>query len=173
MKHLGLLVLLLLAIHMPELTAQDLPDDQQLVTKISQGFASNETYQDALIQVHSVRGFILLTGQVTSEEARAGATNTVVFASNAIRRIVNELVVVPEIDNTSAQADLDLQTAVEAELALMDAALAQRVEVVVHQAVVFLLGALTREEQSQVATKASTVKGVANIKTVFEAIQTD
>ncbi len=150
--------------------ADELPDDEALVQRISRAFARSEDYADALIQVHSERGFILLTGQVLNEEARSQATNTVVFASQDIRRIINELVVVSAVDDSTAASDDALSAAIMAALTAADEALAQKVQVVVHRNVAYLLGALTSDEQALVGDRVSRVEGLASIRTGYEFV---
>lgn len=150
--------------------ADELPDDEALAQRISRAFSRSEDYADALIQVHSERGFILLTGQVLSEEARSQATNTVVFASQDIRRIINELVVVSAVDESTAASDDALSAAIMAALTAADEALAQKVQVVVHRNVAYLLGALTSDEQALVGDRVSRVEGLASIRTGYEFV---
>jgi osmotically-inducible protein OsmY len=152
------------------MAAEALPDDEALVQRISRAFTRSDDYKDALVQVHSERGFILLTGQVLSETARNQATNTVVFASQDIRRIINELVVVDAVDGTTAESDAGMTAAIMGELQAADAALADRVQVVVHRSVVYLLGALTADEQAVVGDRVSRHPGVASIRTGFEFV---
>lgn len=162
---------LLLAVSLNLPAAEELPDDAALQARISTAFTGAEAYAGTLVQVHSHRGFILLTGQVTTADQKSQATNTVVFASSAIRRIINELEVVTTVDTSTADADAALALAVMTDLAMLDAMLAERVEAVVHKGVVFLMGALTQAEITQVAERASFVPGVAGIRTAFEILQ--
>ena len=150
--------------------ADELPDDAALVDRISRAFASSNDYQDALVQVHSERGFVLLTGQVLTDEARTQATNTVVFASQGIRRIINELVVVDAVDASTFENDEAMTAAILADLAAMDPELAARTRVIVHRSVVYLMGALDPESQQQVADRVSRFQGVASIRTAFEFV---
>jgi osmotically-inducible protein OsmY len=168
--YLAGLALLLTFTNSLAVAAEDLPDDAALVQRISRAFERADAYQDALVQVHSERGFILLTGQVLTEEARNQATNTVVFASQDIRRIINELVVVDTVDRSTAANDEALVAAIEAALSAADEAVANKVQVVVHRNVAYLLGALTRDEQALVGDRVSRVEGVANIRTGFEFV---
>jgi osmotically-inducible protein OsmY len=174
MKAYGLKVagiaMLLGCINAGVMAAEDMPDDEALVQRISRAFTRSDDYRDALVQVHSERGFILLTGQVLTEAARSQATNTVVFASQDIRRIINELVVVDAVDATTAESDASMATAIVAELQAADAAVADKVQVVVHRSVVYLLGALTADEQAVVGDKVSRHPGVASIRTGFEFV---
>jgi osmotically-inducible protein OsmY len=162
--------LLLGGVHPAAMAAEELPDDDALVQRISRAFARSDDYANALVQVHSQRGFILLTGQVLTEEARSQATNTVVFASQDIRRIINELVVVSAVDATTADSDAAMADAIMGELQAADEALAGKVQVVVHRSVVYLLGALRADEQAMVGDRVSRHQGVASIRTGFEFV---
>lgn len=150
--------------------AEDLPDDNALQTRIATAIADSEDYADALVQVHSHRGFVLLTGQVTSAAQKAQATNAVVLASNAIRRVINELEPVAEVDRSTLDSDAALAAAIETDLLAFDPALAAQVQVVVHRARVYLMGALPQADGSRVAERVSFVPGVAGIKTSFEVL---
>lgn len=148
--------------------AEALPDDAVLETRIAAAFTTNEDYADTLIRVNSHRGFILLTGQVPRTELKSQATNTVVFASSAIRRIINELEVVATVDTSTADVDAALEATIDDTLQALDPPPAAPVEVVVHKGVVYLLGAVENTEAQRLATRISTIGGVANIRTVFE-----
>lgn len=161
---------LLLAVTLGANAADDLPDDAVLQNRISAAFTNSPTYADALVQVHSHRGFVLLTGQVTNAEQKAQATNTVVFASSAIRRIINELELVTTVDRGTLDSDAALAAAVQADLLALDPAPGGTVEVVVHRGIVYLLGALPQADGGRVAERASFVPGVAGIKTAFEVL---
>jgi len=161
---------LLLATAMTATAADDFPDDAILQQRIATLFTDNEEYSDSLVQVHNRRGYILLTGQVTSAELKTRASSSLVFIGSAIRRITNELEVVSTIDETTAEADAALTTSIIADLAAMDAALAERVRAPAHKGVVYLMGALTQEEIARVTERVRFVPGIASIRTSFEIL---
>ena len=148
--------------------AEELPDDTVLETRIAAAFSNSEDYADTLVRVDSHRGFILLTGQVPRIELKNQATNTVVFTSSAIRRIINELEVVATVDNSTAEDDAVLETTVNDTLQALDPPPAAAVDVVVHKGVVYLLGAVENAEAQRLATRVSSIGGVASIRTAFE-----
>jgi len=170
MKHTLILAGLLLAATLGASAAEELPDDAALQSRIAAAFAASEVHADALVQVHSHRGFILLTGQVTSAEQKTQATNTVVFASSAIRRIINELEQVAAVDRSMLDSDAALVAAIEADLLAFDTALAEQVQVVVHRGIVYLLGALSQVDGGRAAERVSFIPGISGIKTSFEVL---
>jgi osmotically-inducible protein OsmY len=168
----GLIPLLLTAAlaALPVFGAEELPDDAALQTRISGAFARAEAFKDALVQVASHRGFILLTGQVPSADLKTQATNTVVFASSDIRRIINELEVVTAVDRATAAADAALAGVTRDEIRKLDATLAEAVQVSVHRGVVYLMGAVDSSQAKVVAERVSFVPDVANVRTAFEIV---
>lgn len=168
-----LLTPLLFTLALPVSGAETLPDDADLEVRIGAAFANHEDYADAFVRVESHRGFVLLIGQVPRTELKSQATNTVVFASSAIRRIVNELEVVGTVDRSTAGTDATLEAQVNAALQGLEPPPAAAVEAVVHNGVVYLLGAVEAAEAERLATHASTLEGVAGVRTVFEIVSRD
>lgn len=173
MRNLKILLIALLAgLHAGFTTAAqpDAIDDNAVSERILQAFQEDTLYEDALVLVASERGFVLLAGQVLSQEARDKATNIAAFAGRDIRRIINELQVVESLNENTADTDAALADTIRQELRSDHPEPAEKVRVVVHRSVVYLMGALTSEQVNEVATFVSRIPGVAEIKTAFEFI---
>jgi len=78
--------------------------------------------------------------------------------------------VVSAVDDSTAASDDALSAAIMAALTAADEALAQKVQVVVHRNVAYLLGALTSDEQALVGDRVSRVEGLASIRTGYEFV---
>lgn len=139
-------------------------DDASILSRVERAIASNEELTSSNIHVTSVNGFVLLTGQALSAEQKQQASVAVAFATNAIRRLINEVEVVDAIDDSYVPSDAALKA--EIEEAIQN--LTHRTTVVVHNGTVHLLGRVSRSEGNAVAQKASTISGVKTIRLSFE-----
>lgn len=114
---------------------------------------------------------ILLTGQVLSEAAKSRISNTLAFSGgNELRRLVNELRVVDEIDLGGRERDARLKASVESLLAESNPSFTGKVQAVVENATVYLLGQVSREEGGQAAELVSRLAGVESVRTVFDYV---
>ena len=121
------------------------------------------------IAVHDFDGIILITGQVLSEDEKSKISNAVAFsAGRQLRRLSNELRVVAQIDTSVATNDASLATAANTLLANAVPSLAEQTEAVVENAIVYLLGRVTRAQGDAAAQLVSGLDGVASVKVVFE-----
>lgn len=143
--------------------AQDV-DDDAIVSRVERAIASNDELAGANIRVTSVNGYVLLTGQALSADQKQQVSVAVAFASNAMRRLMNEVDVVDAIDESFADSDAALQAAIDDEID----SLTENTTVVVHNGTVHLLGRVSRSEGNAVAQKVSGIPGVDNIRLSFE-----
>ena len=122
-----------------------------------------------VVEIYHRNGIVLLTGQVTSEEAKSSISNSVAFSAGGdLRRLTNELRVVESIDLSLAESDANLANAANALLASTDPSLAEQVDTVVENSVVYLLGQVTRAQGDASAQLVSGLEGVASVRIVFE-----
>lgn len=143
------------------------------VTEVIENAISTTVTPDSLptIAVNDAEGIILITGQVLSDEEKSKVSNAVAFsAGRQLRRLSNELRVVERIDTSIAASDSTLAAAANALLAGADPALAAQAEAVVENAVVYLLGRVTRAQGDAAAQLVSGLQGVASVKLVFEFV---
>lgn len=122
-----------------------------------------------VVEIYHRDGIVLLTGQVTSEEAKSGISNSLAFSAGGdLRRLTNELRVVESVDRSLAESDANLANAANALLVSTDPSLAEQVETVVENSIVYLLGQVTRAKGDAAAQLVSGLEGVAAVKVVFD-----
>ena len=144
--------------------------DESIETKAMVNInAADEAYDQAHLSIVSYNGFLLLAGQVPSEDLKALATN-VARDLEAVRRIYNELEVGPATSAGTRTNDTWITTQVKSKLLASSDTPGRRVKVVTENAVVYLMGLLTAEEADRSALEAAEVKSVARVVQLFEII---
>ena len=119
--------------------------------------------------VVSYNGFVLLAGQVSSEELKAKATD-VVRKIREVRRIYNEMEVAAPSSAMTRSSDTWITTKVKSWLLGSPDTPGMRVKVVTENGVVYLMGLVTREEAERVAKEAADISGVQRVVRLFELI---
>ena len=130
---------------------------------------ANPALKDANINVASYRGVVLVTGEVPSEELIPQVTAAIEPLRN-VRRVHNELTVAGKTSLLSRTNDSWLTTKVKTALSADESTEASRIKVVTENAVVYLMGLLTRAEADAAVAVTRDVKGVQKIVTVFDYI---
>jgi osmotically-inducible protein OsmY len=141
------------------------------VTDVIVNAISTTVTPDSLptIAVNNIEGIILITGQVLSEEEKSKVSNAVAFsAGRQLRRLSNELRVVEQIDTSISANDANLATAANELLATAAPSLAEQTEAVVENAVVYLIGRVTRAQGDEAGHLVSGLEGIASVKVVFD-----
>jgi len=129
--------------------------DESIETKAKVNIhAAGEGYDNAHLSIVSFNGFVLIAGQVPSEQLKQLATDTVREIED-VRRIYNELEVGPETGASTRTHDNTPGT---------------RVKVVTENSVVYLMGLMTAEEADRVALEAAEVTSAARVVQLFEII---
>lgn len=131
---------------------------------------SDEGYDDAHVVVQSYNGYVLIAGQVPTEELRQKA-NDVVREIRDVRRIYNELEVAARSSVMTRASDNWIASKVKTFLLTGRDTPGMRVKVVAEDGVVFLLGLVTREEADRIAAEAADVSGVQRVVRLFEFIE--
>ncbi len=145
-------------------------DDQSIETKaIVNIHDSDEEYDNCHLVVVSFNGFVLLAGQVTSEELRIKAA-TVIREIPSVKHVYNELEIAAPSSRITRASDTWITTKIKSRLLANPDIPGLRVKVVTENGVVFLLGLLNTEEANRVGEIASEVKGVQQIVQLFETI---
>jgi osmotically-inducible protein OsmY len=121
----------------------------------------------AHINVTSVNGIVLLTG-----EARDGETRDLVLVQvrtvPSVRRIVNEIRIAEPSSMGSRSNDAWLTTKVKGRLAGVEDLESRQIKVVTENAAVYLLGLVSREEAERASEAARSVGGIERLVRVFE-----
>ena len=131
--------------------------------------AADEGYDEAHISTVSFNGFVLLVGQVPSEELKSLATD-VVRKIEDVRRIYNELEIGPATTAGTRTNDTWITTQVKSKLLASSDTPGRRVKVVTENSVVYLMGLLTAEEADRVSLEAAEVSGAERVVQLFELI---
>ena len=146
--------------------------DESIETKaIVNITAASEAYGDAHLSVVSYNGFVLLAGQVSSDELKSLAAD-VVRKIEDVRRIYNELEIGEATGAGTRTNDAWITTRVKAKLLASSDTPGTRVKVVMENSVVYLMGLLTEAEAERVALEAAEVSGTERVVQLFELIPT-
>jgi len=119
------------------------------------------------VSVTSFNRFVLLTGQVPTEEIKQDLSVLVLEVPN-VRNVQNELIVGGNSSTTSRASDSLLSSRVKARLAQNKDVGANHVKVVSENGSVFLMGLVTRAEGDSASKTAATTSGVQKVVKVFE-----
>ena len=146
--------------------------DESIETKAKVNInAADEGYDAAHLSVVSFNGFVLLVGQVPSEELKILAQE-VVRKIEDVRRIYNELEVDEATGVGTRTNDTWITTRVKSKLLASSDTPGRRVKVVTENKVVYLMGLLTEAEAERVAREAAEVSSVERVVQLFELIPT-
>ncbi len=144
--------------------------DENIETKaVVNLHAADEGFDDAHLVIQSFNGFVLVAGQVPTEELRQ-KTNEVIREIRDVRRIYNELEVAAASSTMTRASDNWIASKVKTFLLTGSDTPGMRVKVVAEDGVVFLLGMVTREEADRIAAEAADVSGVQRVVRLFEYI---
>ncbi len=144
--------------------------DESIETKaVVNLHAADEGYDEAHLVVQSYNGFVLIAGQVPTEELRQKA-NDVIRDIRDVRRIYNELEVAAASSSMTRAGDAWIASKVKTFLLTGRDTPGMRTKVVAEDGVVFLLGMVTRDEGERIAAQAADVSGVQRVVQLFEYI---
>ena len=145
-------------------------DDQSIETKaIVNVHDSDKEYDKCHVVVVSYNGFVLLAGQVTSEELKIRAAR-VIREIPTVKHVYNELEIAAPSSKMTRTSDAWITTKIKSKLLANPDIPGLRVKVVTENGIVFLLGLLNSEEAKRVGEISSEVKGVQRIVQLFETI---
>lgn len=146
-------------------------DDSRLETIISVNLRkTHPKLEEARINVHAYNSVILLTGEVENDELRRIAGNTA-RKLNKVRQVYNELTVGTNATLKSRSADNWLQSKINSKLLFNGDIDSSRVQVIVENKVVFLMGKLTQVQAEKITEVVRTTKGVDKVVRAIEYIE--
>ncbi len=142
-------------------------DDETIERRINRALANKFPRDTANIDVASYNRKVLLTGEVTTQQAKDEAEQIARSTEN-VRDVVDELVVGP-LSTLGARTD-DTATTAKVRAALIDAkeVPAATIRVVTEHGVVYLMGRVTETESTYAATVASRTSGVKQVVKLFD-----
>ncbi|MFL0810802.1 MAG: BON domain-containing protein [Agarilytica sp.] len=143
-------------------------DDNRLETIIKVNIKkASPKLKKAHVNVHSYNGVILLTGEVFTHDLRTLAGDTA-RQVNKVRQVNNELTVGPKTGFLSRANDSWIETRINSKLLFHTDIESRRVDVIVEDNVVYLMGKLTRAQLDRITDVVRTTKGV---KKVIRAVE--
>lgn len=143
-------------------------DDQTIEMKAATAIRSDEELRrDTHINVTSLNGIVLLTGEAATPEARDRVLAKVREIAG-IRRTVDEIRVAPPSSFGARSHDTWLTTKVKSKLIKTENLDSMRVKVVTENKAVYLLGLVTQNEASLATEAARTTGGVTRVVKLFE-----
>jgi osmotically-inducible protein OsmY len=147
-------------------TSATILEDQTI--EIKAGNRIKERFpDDARVGVTSFNRYVLVTGQVTSEEMKTDITMLVMEVPN-VRNVQNEVTVSGAASLLGRSNDGLLSTRVKGRLVQNKSVGANHVKVVTESGTVYLMGLVTRTEAEEAAQTAATTGGVERVVKVFE-----
>jgi osmotically-inducible protein OsmY len=145
-------------------------EDESIETKGKVNInAADEGFKKAHFTVTSYNGYVLIAGQVPSEELKQQASD-VVRKIRGVRRIYNELAVSGNTNALTRSSDTWLTTKVKSALLADNEIEGNRVKVVTENGVVYLMGMVSRAEAERIADSARAAYGAQKIVQLFEYI---
>jgi len=150
-------------------------DDQNIELRLANEI-STQFGKVSNANVTSYNRVVLITGEATTEQVRAGI-DKVVRAQAGVRHVQNELQIAGPSSLTARSNDSFITGRVKARIVDNQArgkdprVQANHVMVVTEAGVVYLMGLLTAAEADQAAEIARTTSGVARVVRVFELIK--
>lgn len=124
---------------------------------------------DIHVNVTSYNRQVLLTGELPTESDRQAVLQAVISA-DAVRSVINELVVAPAAPLTQRSNDTFITGKVRASLVDAKDLPATAFKVVTERSVVYLMGRVTQREATRAGSIASGVTGVVKVVRVFEYV---
>lgn len=149
--------------------AEQLSDDSlsmDALDKINELKISNENIRINLI---SNSGYLLIVGQVTSQQLSAQIERQLNTLENA-KGIYNQLRIAQPIGFAQQSIDSWITTKVKGKLTANDAVNPLKIKVVTENSEVFLIGKVTKEMSDQATEISRQVDGVKRVNRVFQLI---
>lgn len=129
--------------------------------------AADEAFKQAKIDVDVYNGYVLITGQVPTEALKQKASD-VVKQIPKVRRIYNELELASPSSLLTRSSDALLATKVKTVLLAREDIEGSRIDVVVENGIVYLMGLAYRVEGERAINAVSDIGGVQRVVSVFE-----
>jgi len=143
-------------------------DDQTIEMKAGAAIIGNADLRtQSHINITSVNGLVLLTGEANTTEIRDQVLQTV-REINGVRRITNEIRITESSRVGSRSKDSLITSAVKSRFLVTRHLDPTRFKVVTENSTVYLMGIVTRDEGDLAAERAATIDGVERVVKIFE-----
>lgn len=145
-------------------------DDQTIELKSAAAIDMDGDIKNIVhINVTSMNGIVLLTGEAETSEAR-DAVLTHVRAVDGVRRITNEIRITEPSPFSARSEDALITSAVKARFLVTKGLDPTRVKVVTENQAVYLMGLVTHAEGDLAGDLATGIDGVQRVVKIFEYI---
>jgi len=145
-------------------------DDQNIELKAAANINNDPTIKDQVhINVVSMNGIVLLTGEAATLEARDQVL-TLVRSVQGVRRITNEMRITAPSSFGSRSLDALITSAIKSRMLVSPDFDPTRIKVVTENSVVYLMGLVTHAEGDQAVALTTHIDGVTGVVKVFEYI---
>ncbi len=145
-------------------------DDRGITLSIRNKAIGHSELDKSHINVTTVNGIVLLTGEVPSARAKE-IVEEVAQNNGSVRQVVNELRVTESISAKDILHDQWIKSRIRIRLGRVEEIPENRIIVVVSNDVAYLMGIVTEEIAKYAAEAVRTTKGVDRVISVFEIQQ--
>lgn len=143
-------------------------EDESIETKAKINIsAAHKELKNSHFSVISYNGYVLMVGQVPSEERKQQASE-VVKKIRGVRRIYNELEVAGNSSALTRSSDTWITTKVKSALLTNSSIEGGRIKVVTEDGVVYLMGLVSHPEAERVTEATRSSAGVQKVVQLFE-----
>ncbi|WP_158583872.1 BON domain-containing protein [Salinibius halmophilus] len=148
-------------------TVEGISSDTELETRIERLLAeASPAFDNLESSAHVNQGNVLLVGRIGDPQAIELA-NDLVLPLPGVESLHNHLIVGEKLTSTIKANDTWLRVRIHAAMFNADDFPSRKVEVIVENGVVYLMGSLTEDEGRQAAQLAAGVEGVQKVVTLF------
>lgn len=142
-------------------------DDEGIEIKSTLSISDDPALKDVHINVTSINGVVLLTGEAPTEAQRAKILGHV-RAVPRVRRTVDEIRIAPPTAYSSRMSDTLITAKVKSKMIGDEKLESLRIKVVTEYGVVYLMGLAKKEEAERAAEITRQVGGVQKVVKLFE-----
>ena len=142
-------------------------EDQSIESRASSRLREANLASQSRIRVISYNRYVLVVGQVPSEEIRHAAIEIIRRVEN-VRGVYNELTIGPSSAFSVRTSDSGITASVKKRLSSDRNVTARDINVTTEAGVVYLMGLVTRAEGNAAADVASTTRNVIRVIRLFE-----
>lgn len=150
-----------------ERTSGSFLDDEAIEVKATLAIADDKSLKDVHINVTSINGVALLTGEAPTEAQRAKILEHVRTVPR-VRRTVNEIRTAPPTSYSSRMSDTLITTKVKSKMIGDEKVNAINIKVVTEYGVVYLMGLTKKASGDYAAELVRQVDGVQKVVKLFE-----
>ena len=143
--------------------------DARIFYVVNKAIASDRRFNHSHITVTSYNQIVLLTGQTSMATLRVVAERVARYTPQ-VRRVYNEITVDPALTITQRSNDVLISAKVRSTMLSKKGLGSGSIHIVTDNGVVYLMGAVTRQQADLAVNSARQVNGVRKVVKVFQYI---